>query len=199
MARISIIGVMGSGTDSYPELARPVGRLAARLGCHLLTGGGSGVMDEVSRAFCETVPRAGLSIGILKGRADQSLRDGQSYLRYTASPPNPWIELPIRTHLPLSGDQGREPGSRNHINVLSSDILIALPGGPGTLSEVMLRLSYGRNVILFLGGYRIDDCSADYFTSQSVYRHQVTAAETVTHLESIIREQLDNDPIISNR
>ena len=28
--------------------------------------------------------------------------------------------------------------SRNHVNVLSSDVVVALPGGPGTLSELRL-------------------------------------------------------------
>ena len=39
---------------------------------------------------------------------------------------NRFVELPIRTHLHLSGAQGTELASRNHINVLSSDVVIAL-------------------------------------------------------------------------
>jgi len=30
--------------------------------------------------------------------------------------------------------------SRNHINILSSDVVIALPGSKGTYSEVMLAI-----------------------------------------------------------
>lgn len=41
--------------------------------------------------------------------------------------------------------------SRNHINILSSDAVVALPGGPGTLSEVKLALVYGRPCMAFLG------------------------------------------------
>jgi uncharacterized protein (TIGR00725 family) len=37
--------------------------------------------------------------------------------------------------------------ARNAINVLSSDVVIALPGGSGTLSEVALGLKAGKTVI----------------------------------------------------
>jgi hypothetical protein len=56
----------------------------------------------------------------------------------------------IRTHLPLSGTRGTDALSRNHINVLSSDVLIALPGGAGTASEVALALRYRRPIAAFL-------------------------------------------------
>jgi predicted Rossmann-fold nucleotide-binding protein len=40
--------------------------------------------------------------------------------------------------------------SRNHINVLSADVLIALPGGEGTASELALARRYGRPAIAFV-------------------------------------------------
>ena len=67
--------------------------------------------------------------------------------------PNQWVEIPILTHLPLSGERGTEPMSRNHINVLSSDVIVALPGDAGrlaTLSEVRLAVRYERPVIAFV-------------------------------------------------
>ena len=56
-------------------------------------------------------------------------------------------EGPVGEERPLSGE---DPSSRNHINVLSSDLLIALPGGHGTASEVRLALRYRRPLIAFL-------------------------------------------------
>ena len=50
----------------------------------------------------------------------------------------------------MSGGSGTEPMSRNHINVLSSNVLVALPGGAGTASEVSLALRYGRPLIAYL-------------------------------------------------
>lgn len=137
--RLPIVGVMGSGLEPHEEKSQAVGRWLAGLGVHLLTGGGGGVMSSVSRAFHESPGRSGLVVGVLPGGrpADESY-------------PNPWVELPLRTHLPLSGDQGMDSMSRNHINVLSSDVVIALPGGAGTSSEVRLAVAYARPVVAYL-------------------------------------------------
>ena len=140
---------MGSGTESHREQSTALGAALARLGVHLLTGGGGGVMQEVSRAFCETPGRVGLAIGVLPAAGPGG---GRRSAAGVAPPgyPNPWVEIPIFTHLPLSGARGREQGSRNHINILSSDVVVALPGGAGTASEVALAVEYGRPVLAFL-------------------------------------------------
>lgn len=100
-------------------------------------------MAAVSRAFFETSPRRGSVIGIVPGGFEGGRVPPWGY-------PNPWVEIPIRTHLPLSGKRGTAPMSRNHINVLSSDFVIAMPGGYGTRSEVELALHYGTPVIAHL-------------------------------------------------
>ena len=144
--RLPIVGVMGSGTQSHTARARQVGSWLARTGVHLLTGGGGGVMSSVSQAFAETAGRKGLVIGIIPSAADGPVSGPK------AGYPNPWVEIPIHTHLALSGERGTEPSSRNHINILSSDVLIALPGGAGTASEVALALRYSRPLVAYLGG-----------------------------------------------
>lgn len=101
-------------------------------------------MAAVSRAFHDVRPRRGLVIGVLPGHAAGGApQPPPGY-------PNPWVELAIRTHLPLSGERGTEPQSRNHLNVLSADVVVALPGSRGTASEVALALGYGRRVIAWL-------------------------------------------------
>jgi uncharacterized protein (TIGR00725 family) len=142
--RRPIVGVMGSGSQPHEERAGALGRWLAREGVHLLTGGGGGVMASVSRAFFGVSDRKGLVIGVLPGSADAAV------CRAPAGYPNPWVEIPICTHLPLSGDRGTDPRSRNSINVLSSDVLVALPGGPGTASEVRLARRYGRPLVAYL-------------------------------------------------
>lgn len=146
-----IIGVMGSGTKEWPELAEPLGRWLAESGVHLLTGGGAGVMTSVSRAFAEVADRDGRIIGIIPGSV------AVSTLSVKNGYPNPWIEIPIYTHLPLSGTRGEEPLSRNHINILSSDAIVALPGGAGTRSEIELAFRYGKPIIQFAS--KIDSSS----------------------------------------
>jgi len=137
-----VVGVMGSGREPHAERSIPLGRWLAAEGVHLLTGGGGGVMEAVSRAFAEVPARSGLVLGVLPGDPATGLPP-HGY-------PNPWVEVAIRTHLPHSGARGADPGSRNHINVLSADVIVALPGGEGTGSEVRLAVAYGRPVIAFV-------------------------------------------------
>lgn len=140
--RRPIVGVMGSGKNAHENRAAPLGRWLAGAGVHLLTGGGEGVMAAVSRAFHETPERAGAVVGVLPGDA----QSGHPFTGY----PNRWVELAIRTHLPLSGARGTEALSRNHVNVLTADVVVALPGGQGTASEVVLAMRYRRPVIAFV-------------------------------------------------
>lgn len=143
--RRPIIGVIGSGRHAHDDLSRDVGRLVATFQAHLLTGGGQGVMAACTRAFCEVPDRAGLAIGILPCRQNDPLcRPKDGY-------PNEWVELAIPTHLPLSGERGTEPLSRNHILVLASDLLVMLPGCAGTCSEARLALRYGKPIVAYLG------------------------------------------------
>jgi len=144
ISRLPIVGVMGSGTESHTTRAQEVGRWLAQEGVHLLTGGGAGVMHAVSKAFAETPDRIGQIIGILPS-ATHDPHSGPK-----TGYPNPWVEIPIFTHLPLSGERGTDPLSRNHINILSSNVLIALPGSTGTASEVALALHYGRPLVAYL-------------------------------------------------
>lgn len=140
--RTPVVGVMGSGVRAHRSLAAPLGRGLARMGVHLLTGGGGGVMASVSRAFAETEGRVGLVVGVLPGCAESA--GGAPPPGY----PNPWVELAVRTHLDARGAGGASSMSRNHVNVLSSDVVVALSGGDGTASEAALALRYGRPLVL---------------------------------------------------
>ena len=137
--RRKVIGVMGSGSEEHARLAEPLGRWLAESGYDLLTGAGPGVMTAVSRAFAAVPGRRGIVLGIVPAGKRPDLY------------PNPWVEIPIYTHLagragPLSAE------SRNHINVLSSDVLVALPGASGTRAEIELAVRYEKAVIAYWPG-----------------------------------------------
>ncbi len=138
---LPIVGVMGSGSDEHHEQAEALGHWLAAKQVHLLTGGGNGVMLSVSRAFASVPNRCGWILGVLPG---ETFATGY---RPVSGYPNPYVEIPIRTHLPLSGLKGTDPMSRNHINILTADLIIAMPGGRGTSSEVRLALHYRKPVI----------------------------------------------------
>ena len=122
----TIVGVMGSGRpldEAARALAHRVGALIAERGWVLLTGGSAcGVMDAASKGAQDA---GGIVVGVLKSE------DGAEASTY--------VDIAIRTGM---GD------ARNIINVLSSDVVIALPGGSGTLSEVALALKSGKTVIV---------------------------------------------------
>lgn len=120
-----------------------LGQWLAAEGVHLLTGGGGGVMNAVSRAFFETKNRSGVVLGILPVDHAGGSEPPVGY-------PNPWVEIPIRTHLHLSGAQGTELASRNHINVLTSHVLVAMAGSSGTRSEVELALRHRKPIVAYL-------------------------------------------------
>jgi predicted Rossmann-fold nucleotide-binding protein len=156
-----IVGVMASGKkeplkDEEKRLAKEVGTAIAELGYHLLTGGGGGSMAAVGAAFLEKKRKllkanrpAGNLISILRAKELPQKRDGKR--TWEANADNGLGEIVIRTHLPFSGNQGNDPLSRNHINALTADLVVILPGGSGTLSELQLAWEYGKDIMIYLG------------------------------------------------
>ena len=117
------IGVIGGYTCSSEEsrIAEVVGRELARQGAILICGGEGGIMEAACKG---AQAEGGITIGILPGDK-----------RYTA---NPYVMIPIVT--------GFGP-ARNIIIVRSSQALIAIGGGYGTLSEISFALKFGVPVI----------------------------------------------------
>lgn len=144
LRKLPIIAVIGQGARLTPErrdLAWSVGSLVARLGAHLLTGAGYGVMAAVAEAYVGVEGRAGLSIGIVPCHPNGPLErpnedaDGRTY-------PNPFVEIAIYSALPPRVDDWRNVPARNHVNILTADAIIALPGGVGTRNELELAAHY---------------------------------------------------------
>ncbi len=117
---IAVIGA-GSADKELLTLAEAVGRLIALNGAILVCGGLGGVMEAAARGANTA---GGITIGILPG------------LEKSAA--NPYINVPVATGL---GEM------RNAIIVRSSDVLIAIGGGYGTLSEIAFGLKTGKTVI----------------------------------------------------
>lgn len=120
-----VIGVMGGGTadDRQAAQAFRLGQLIAAEGWVLLNGGrDAGIMAASARGARE---KGGITVGILPDDHTAGLA--------------PHILIPIVTGM---------GSARNYINVLSSRVVVACAGGPGTLSEVALALKHGRPVIL---------------------------------------------------
>ncbi|RQT40742.1 DNA-binding protein [Burkholderia sp. LS-044] len=147
------IGVMGSGKEPWLAFSEPLGAWLAQAGFNLLTGGGQGVMLAVARAFAGVPGRTGRSIGILPTQADPLAGfvplDGY---------PHPFVDIPILTPLPRR-EPDAEPHTinRNYVNVLSSDLIVALPGGHGTAEEIALARRWRKPLVCFgpEGAFRV--------------------------------------------
>lgn len=100
-------------------------------------------MLAVSRAFTSVAPRVGLCIGILP----MDRRGGTFVTR--RGYPNRYVEIAIQP--PLGAFDPNEPDtpSRNWVNTLSSDAVVALPGRLGTKNEVELALRFGKPLLLY--------------------------------------------------
>lgn len=118
-----IIGVIGGRRVKKQLLtvAETVGRMIAERGLLLVCGGLSGVMEAVSKGAKEA---GGTTIGILP----QDTKDEA----------NPYIDIPIVTGFGVG---------RNVIIARTSDVIIAIGGGYGTLSEIAFALQLGKPVI----------------------------------------------------
>lgn len=124
---IAVIGAGGPGADV--RTARAVGRALAERGAVLVCGGLGGVMAAAAQGAQEG---GGLTVGLLPG-ADRS--DANAHL--SVAIPTGMGEL------------------RNGLVVRAADAVIAIGGGPGTLSEIAFALKTGVPVIS-LGSWELD-------------------------------------------
>jgi uncharacterized protein (TIGR00725 family) len=115
--------VVGSGTASGElyEKAREVGRLVAQRGGTVVCGGLSGVMEAAARGAAEA---GGMAIGILP---DEDRTRANEHLSYS-----------------LATGMGH---ARNLAVVCSGDVVVAVGGEYGTLSEIGLARKVGRPVV----------------------------------------------------
>jgi predicted Rossmann-fold nucleotide-binding protein len=151
------IGVIGSGTKKHSQLSEPLGRWLAEQDCDLINGGGGGVMAVLSQAFAEVPNRKGNIIGVIPSSGPCDSPKTRSTYDPLQGYPNAWVDIPIYTHLSLSGASGKEIASRNHIIILSGDVIVAFPGGAGTRSEIQLALEYGKPLLILNPNHEWDE------------------------------------------
>ena len=117
---VAVVGAGVAGTELI-SVAEDVGRALARGGAVVLCGGLGGVMEAVCRG-CRAA--GGTSVGILPG----DRRDGA----------NDYVDVALATGM---GEM------RNALIVRAADVVLALGGEHGTLSEIAFALKIGRPVV----------------------------------------------------
>jgi uncharacterized protein (TIGR00725 family) len=121
--RKKIVGVIGghSCTKEVEEIAIKLGKKLAKLVGILVCGGLSGTMEAVCQGF---KVGKGLTIGIIPS--------------YDKKDANAFVDIVIPTGLGIA---------RNVLVVKSADVVVALSGEAGTLSEVAFCVQFGIPVI----------------------------------------------------
>ncbi|MCX5702338.1 MAG: TIGR00725 family protein [Candidatus Omnitrophica bacterium] len=121
--RKKVVSVIGghSCTNQVEQIAQNLGKKLAKVVDVLICGGLSGTMKAVCKGF---KAGGGLTLGIIPG---DDKKDA-----------NPFVDIVMPTGLGLA---------RNVLVVKTADVVIALPGEAGTLSEIAFCLQFGIPVI----------------------------------------------------
>jgi uncharacterized protein (TIGR00725 family) len=117
------VGVIGGAMPDpgFLDIAYDVGRLVADKGAILVCGGLSGVMEAAARGAKRA---GGLTVGILPGNSPADA--------------NAHIDIAVATGMGYS---------RNNLVVMNSDVLIAVDGQFGTLSEIAYARVHDKKVV----------------------------------------------------
>ncbi len=152
---------MGPGESASPvdiQLAEEAGKVIAENDWVLLSGGrAAGVMEASMRG---AKSRGGLVVGILPGSVEEA---------------SGFMDIPIRTNMGQA---------RNTINVLSSDVIVAIGIGPGTASEISLALKHNKPVILI----KPSPVTSAFF--RQFPEALVTSIESTDQLEQAVKANL---------
>lgn len=118
-----IVGIIGgrSCNKEVEELAHNLGKRLAKVVGFIVCGGLGGVMEAVCKGF---KTKKCITIGIIPS--------------YNKKEANKYIDIALPTGLGLA---------RNVLVVKAADVVIALPGSSGTLSEIAYCLQFGIPVI----------------------------------------------------
>lgn len=148
-ARVAVVGAGICGGELM-ALAEEVGRLIARADAILICGGLGGVMEGAARG---AAGEGGLTIGILPGSDPRHA--------------NPFIRVPLATGL---GE------GRNVLVARTADVVIAIGGEWGTLSEVAFARKVGVPVILLRPGLTAHLDLPVFTTAEEAVDHALAAA-----------------------
>lgn len=130
-ARIGVIGSGGRIDEDVAKAAQEIGSRIAEGGGVVICGGKGGVMEWACKG---AVSRGGLTVGLLPESHTLEI--------------NKFVRMPIPTGM----DE-----ARNYLIVRCSDVVIALAGGWGTLSEIALGMDVGKPVVVLKGFGGVSD------------------------------------------
>ncbi|MGQ9759961.1 MAG: TIGR00725 family protein [Candidatus Methanomethylicaceae archaeon] len=138
MVQIGVLTTYDDVPAEVKEKVKKLGSALARRGAIVITGGNGGLMTLIS----EAVTRAGgMTVGILARELEEI---GSEHPWY-----NPYNTIKIRA--------GQTFTSRSSIVVRSSDAVVVVAGGVGTLTEVSIAYNLKRPVVVLRGSGMMAD------------------------------------------
>ncbi len=121
---VTIIGASAASAEVL-DVAEAVGRGVVDAGYRLVTGGLTGVMEAASRGARTSAEwQEGRVLGLLPV--------------LDAGAANPWVDIAVPTGLGIG---------RNLLVVAAGDVVIAIGGGSGTLSELAFAWQLGKPIV----------------------------------------------------
>lgn len=149
------------------KLAYDLGRRLAEEGFIVITGGNGGLMKDVAKGVSDV---GGIVIGILSHELAR-VPEGHPYH-------NPYLTVRILAEMSYEG--------RSSIVVASSDVVIVLAGGCGTLVEVAMAYSMGRPIVVLEGSGLLADRLRRMFPDGYLDHRHIVKLEFVRSVDEAI-------------
>lgn len=144
MVQIGIITTYDPVTDESIEKTRALGMELAARNCIVITGGNGGLMTVVSEAVTK---HGGITVGIIAHELEDVREDHRLY--------NPYNTIKIKT--------GQTYTARSPTVVRSSDAVIMVAGGVGTLTELAIAYNLKKPIVVLTGTGLMADKVASTF------------------------------------
>lgn len=144
MVQIGVLTTYDPVPDEVAEKTRRLGRALAERGCIVVTGGNGGLMTVISEAVTGA---GGTTVGILA----HELED--------IGPDHGWFN----PHNTISIKTGQTFTARSSIIVRSSDAVILVAGGIGSLTEVAIAYNLKKPIVVLSGSGMMADKLKELF------------------------------------
>ncbi|APT75231.1 hypothetical protein LN42_01590 [Marinitoga sp. 1137] len=169
MLKIGVIGYSGELTEekikNLSEITFEIGKMIAKNGWILYSGGRNGIMEIVSKGAKES---NGVTVGILPWEIDG----------------NQYIDYHIKTGLDFS--------MRSFVLVKSVDVIVSIGGEIGTAIELLGAYANGKPIILMnnTGGWtdRIKKCLIENTYLDNRKTAKVYSVNTIEELEKLLKK-----------
>ena len=166
------VGVLTTYEEHVPERVREtayrLGYELARRGFVVITGGDGGLMKDVARGARDA---GGIAVGILSHELARVPEDHPYH--------NPYLTVRIRAEMSYEG--------RSSIVVASSDVVVVVAGGCGTLVEVAMAYSMGKPIVVLEGSGLLADRLRQMFPDGYLDHRHIVKLRFVRSVEEAIR------------